>query len=403
MGKARKKILYMDHAATTPVDPKVAKLMQRFQKDEFYNPSALYDEAIAVRRELDQVRASLASTFSVSERDILFTGGATEANNLAIYGLVWAARAAGNMEPHIIMSATEHPSVRSTVKLLAKRNLAVYSELPVGQDGMVNPKDLRELVHAGTVLITIHYTNNETGVVQPIKDIMKTVRWIRKQSDSQYPFVHLDAVQAAGYYPLGMPQLGVDMMTLSSQKNYGPKGFGVLLKRPEVRIEAQSGGGGQEAGYRPGTENVPAIIGGTTALLSAQEKHSVETERLAGLRDWFVAQLDTLDSNILVHGSRLAGDHQSPHIVSFTIPGIQGELLVIELSERGILAAARAACSADDIEPSHVLSAMYAATPDHMMIVTTGAVRLSFGKTTTKKDLEKVLKALSHIIEKYRS
>ena len=401
MSRFRNSLVYLDNAATTPVDASIVRVMNRYHERYFYNPSALYAEAVAVRGHIEGQRDELARALGIGATGVTFTAGATEANNMVIQGLVWKARSEGNELPHIIMSATEHPSVRNTVRLLAKRNLAVYSELSVDEAGKVDVRELRDAITPATILVTVHTINNETGVIQPLKDIAKTIRWARKRHGHQYPLFHSDAAQAAAYYPLAMPQTGVDLLTLSSQKAYGPKGFGVIARRQGVSLEVQSGGGGQEAGYRPGTEQVASIIGGTMALVDAIERRELETAALTELRSWLVSGLRLVFPNLILHGRDKAGEDQSPHILSVTIPGLSAELLVIELAERGILAAARAACSADDTEPSHVLAAMYAHSQRYDDIITTGAVRISMGKHTKKRDLKKALKAFAHIKAKY--
>jgi len=395
--RGKKSPVYLDYAASTPVSKGIAAAMRPYESEKFCNPSALYYEALEVRKDIEDMRGQIAKTLDALADEIIFTGGATEANRLAVLGVLRAARKEGITKLECIISATEHPSVRNLCKGLAEDGVITLYEVPVDNQGQVDPKVLRDMITPQTVLVSIQLVNNETGVLQDFTQLMKAVRFMRKQHGHQWPMVHTDAVQAASYQRLQMRKLGVDLVTLSSQKIFGPKGVGFLFKKRSAAFLPPFSGGGQEGGYRSGTEYVAGIIGGGLALIKAQNEVDDNHEKVSELRSWFSAQVRSLIPKSIVHEGVL----QSPHICNLTVPGINGELLVIELAERGVLVSARAACSVDDPEASHVLAAMYQDHPSRNLVLRNGSVRFSMSTKTTKKELEYVLTALEDISNKY--
>lgn len=395
----KRREVYLDYAASTPVDPDIVEIMTPYLSHYFYNPGALYDPAVSVKKDIEQARSRVAKVIGASDNEILFAGGATEANQMAIVGAVGAAKEAEIEKPEVMIAATEHPSIRNLCLELAKRNEITLIQIPVDEQGVVDLSFIREHLQLKTAMVSVHCVNNETGTIQPLRDIAKVLRRHRKQHQTIFPLLHSDAVQAAGCFGLAAIISTVDLATMSSQKIYGPKGVGFLYKARRVVLRGLFHGGGQEGGYRPGTENVSAIMGGTEALVIAQQNHEQNYSYASHLRGYCLEQLKKITTRIIVHQS--TADLQSPHVLNFTIPGINGELLVIELAERGVYVAARAACSTNDEDASHVLASMYRDHPKKNLILRTGSVRVSFGKMTTRAEVVYFLEQIHAIAAKY--
>lgn len=394
---SRRQQVYLDYAAATPLDWGVAQLMRHYETEQFYNPSALYQPARAVRHEIEQARERVLESVGARHQRLVFTSGSTEANHLAIGGLLRAAKQQGIAYPEIVIAATEHPSVRRFAEQMEREGMAVLRMLPVNQEGVVEVSKLREVLNDSTVAVSVHLVNNEIGIRQPMVDLVKIVRRHRKETKAQWPYVHTDAVQATLYEDLNFLKLGVDAMTISSQKVYGPKGAAVLVTKKNLPVCGLAGGG-QEGGLRSGTENVPAIVGGSYAIERAQQGALDEYRRLGELRGWFVDEVLHWIPEVIVHqGPETV---QFPHIVNMTFPGIDGELMVIELAERGVMCSARAACSLD-ADSSHVLEAMYLETSQADQVLGAGSVRFSFGKSTDRSNLEYAIQQIQEVWHKY--
>ena len=342
--------IYLDHAAATPIDAGVLKAMEPYLQTNFYNPSAGYAAAIEVRKALDGARKQIAHWLGTRSNEIIFTAGGTEANNMAIHG-VMSQFPDGN----VVVSSIEHESV------LAPAHRYDCREVAVKLDGRVNLDDLRSKVDDKTVLVSIMYANNEIGTIQPLREISKVIaekRAIRTHSSLLTPhplFFHTDACQAANYLDLHMSGLGVDMMTLNAGKIYGPKQTGVLAIKAGIKLVPLVDGGGQERGLRSGTENVAGAIGMAAALAIAQTMRHEEVGRLHSLQQQFFSMVEQAIPEVTITGST---NYRLPNNVHFTIAGQDNERLLIQLDEAGILAAAGSACSASSDEPSHVLRAL---------------------------------------------
>lgn len=373
------KMIYLDNAAATPVDDAVMAAMQPYFAEKFYNPSAMYGAAQAVRVDLERARADIARVIGSRPAEVTFTAGGTEANNLAIRGVMEAFPGS-----RIIVSAIEHDSV-----LAAARNYD-YAEAPVDGQGAVDVAALETLIDDRTVLLSIMYANNEIGTVQPIRNItamVDAVRKDRRQRGVALPlYVHTDAAQAANYLDIHAARLGVDMMTLNGGKIYGPKQSGALYVRSGIRLQPIVYGGGQEHGLRSGTENVAGAVGFAAALQLAQAKRPAETRRLQELQTYFFDKLQQAIPIIIINGSR---KKRLPNNVHITIPGTDNERLLFALDEQGIQAAAGSACSAGSEEPSHVLRALCLSDEDAR-----SSLRLTMGRSTTKEDIDAVMHAL---------
>lgn len=389
------------------------------------NPSSIHALGINVKKELEGARILAASTISARPSEIIFTSGGTESNNIAIQGVVWAFQGKfGKFLPHIITTNIEHPSVLETFRILQKRKLAEISIVPVEASGLVDPKKIKKEIKKNTVLVSVHYANNEIGTIQPIKEIAKEIRhWNKKNMERKvfersgrgrdpenrgpektlpfHVFFHTDAVQAANYLDLNVEKLGVDLLSLSGSKLEGSGRVGMLYKKEFVPLFNIFGGGGQEGGFRPGTENVQAIVAFSKALKSAQDNREKETERLTKLRDYFFNKL--IHSNVGADfGMVVNGDlkNRLPNNVNITIPNIPSDLLVIELSARGVMVSAKSACESGDGKASYVIEAIRKVQGKTLYNEKDGSLRFTLGRDTTKKDIDYAIKSLNKILQK---
>lgn len=378
--------IYLDHAAATPLDSEVLAQMQPFLTTEFYNPSATYLAAKKVRASLDDARARVAKVLAVRPREIVFTAGATEANNMAIKGVMnyFIEKFPGSK---ILVSAIEHDSVLKTV---SQYNHAV---IPVDKLGRVNQTELKNLITDDVVLVSIMYANNEIGTIQKLSDIAKIIdqaRTERSAAGNILPiYLHTDAAQAPNLMPVVASNLGVDLMSLNGGKIYGPKQSGALFIATGTQISSVIQGGGQEFGMRSGTENVAGIVGFSYALERAASLRAKEAERLADLQDIFISQLASKVPKAVVTAPG-AGLYNLVHI---TIAGTDNERLMMELDEAGIQCAVGSACSASSDQPSHVLQAIGLSEE-----LAQTSLRFTMGRSTTKQDIEKTVDTLAKLV-----
>lgn len=382
--KTRRRI-FLDHASTTPLLPEVYSTVSSYLTNFFANPSALYQEGVRTASELESLRRRVAKTLSAHSDEIVFTGSGTESDNLALFGVFEAARRRFPC-PHFISSAIEHPAILEALRVIEKRGGKV-TYLPVSRQGFIAPGELARSLTAKTVLVSIMYANNEIGTIQPIREITKVVRHFRKKKALKFfPYVHTDASQAANYLSLSVPELGVDLLTLDGSKIYGPKGVGALFVRRTLALAAQIVGGGQERGLRSGTENLPAIAGFTLALEIVQKDREDESARLSALKRYFLEKLFDFFPSAELSGAR---ERSLPNIVNVCFPGADAEFLVLQLDARGILASASSSCRtlAENVR-SYVIESL---GKKHC---SESSLRLSFGRSTTKRDIEALLQAL---------
>lgn len=367
--------LYFDHNATTPTDPRVVEAMQPYLSGPFGNPSSLHRAGRAARDAIDAARAQVAALVDARPAQVVFTSGGTEADNLAVKGVA-AAR-----EGRIVIGGFEHPAVLEAARALATAGREVI-EVPADADGVCDLDALRQAVADGeTALVSVMIANNETGAIQPVAKISEIAR-------SASALYHCDAVQAAGKLPVSFAESGADLMSLSSHKLYGPKGVGALIMHREVPLMPQLHGGGHEGGMRSGTENVAAIAGfGMAAELAAAELDSRRSHLLA-LRERFEAGLSEMQ------GVRIFGQHAErlPNTTQFSLPGYDGETLLMALDRQGMAVSSGSACASGKGEPSHVLLAMGIDAA-----VARGAVRVSFGKDNDESDVDRLLATLSSL------
>ncbi|HTE48823.1 MAG TPA: cysteine desulfurase family protein [Candidatus Paceibacterota bacterium] len=374
-----KKYIYLDYAASVKA-----------------NPSSVHDEGVKAKKQLQNARSVVAVILGARPEEIIFTSGGTESNNLAIQGVVFARRGRGL--PHIITTNIEHPSVLETFQMLRDRKLAQISIVKIEANGIVDPKKIRKEIKKNTVLVSVHYANNEIGTIQPIKEIAKEIRHYKKSQKGLLPFFHTDAVQAANYLDLNVNQLGIDLLSISGSKIEGAGRVGVLYKKKSVSLTNIFGGGDQEMGLRPGTENLPEILKFSAALQLVQKIKDQEAKKLTKLRDYFFHKLNHSDilenTRIVVNGDL---KNRLPNNINITIPNIPSELLVIELSALGIMASAKSACKAGDGKVSYVIKAI-----NKNIKETDGSLRFSLGRQTNKKDIDYTIKALSEILTKLK-
>ncbi len=379
------KRIYMDYAATTPLDPDAAVAMRPYLEEVFGNPSSLYRTGRDARRALDDARDRLAAILGAdSPREIIFTSGGSEADNLALKGVAWALEKQGR---HIVTSQIEHHAVLHAAAFLADRGFEVTYVEPSG-DGVIEPGRVRDAMRDDTILVSVMHANNETGVIQPIEEIAKIAR-------EQGALFHTDAVQTVGHIPVNVREIDCDLLSLSAHKFYGPRGVGALYVKRRTPIVPLIHGGGQEHELRAGTEYVAGAVGMATALELAVERMHDEAERLAALRDRLAGGLLELVPGITVNGHsvrRLAGH------VNVSIDGVEGESVLLNLDMKGIEASSGSACTSGSIEASHVLLAMGL---DRRAAL--GSVRFTLGRHTTADEVEEVLVVLPQIIDRLRS
>lgn len=377
------KPIYLDYAAATPMDERVVAAMRPYFAEKFYNPSATYLAANDVAQDLHAARASVAHWLGARSSEIIFTAGGTEANNVAIQGIMRQYP-----DANVVVSAVEHESV------LAPAGQFDCRIAPVDKNGAVDLERLAELIDDQTVLVSVMYANNEVGTIQPVREIAQIIKTKREARSALNPkpyplYFHTDAAQAANYLDLHVARLGVDLLTLNGGKIYGPKQSGMLFLSSNVNLQPIILGGGQERGIRSGTENVAAAIGLAAALDIAQgpSLRNEEVRRLQVLQAYFFEQLQEKIPQVVINGSR---KKRLPNNVHVTFPGTDNERLLMQLDEAGIMAAAGSACSASDEEPSHVLRAMGLADAEAR-----SSIRFTLGRATTKSDIDRTVQLLT--------
>ena len=377
--------IYLDNSATTKPDPRVVESMIPYLATFYGNPNSLHTWGQEAKAAVAEARAQVASLIGTSASNIIFTGGGSEADNLAIKGVAWAMKDKGR---HIITSAIEHHAVLDTVRWLGKQGYE-FTILPVDKFGRVNPADLEQAIRPDTILVSIMFANNEIGTVEPIKELATVCR-------NHGVLFHVDGVQAAGHINIDVNELGIDMLTMAAHKMYGPKGIGALYVRRGVRLAPLVHGGGQEFGLRSGTENVASIVGfGRAAEIAKERLANGEDKKLATLRDYFIEKMEALEE-VRLTGAR--GQERLPFHTSFVVKYIEGEGMLLLLDACGVAASSGSACTSGSLEPSYVL---LATGLDHA--TAHGSVRLTMSHETTKEDIDYVVAHFEEIIAKLRA
>jgi cysteine desulfurase len=378
--------IYLDSAASTPAADEVIAEMLPFMKQQYGNPSSIHRFGRETTRAIQLARKRVAGLVGASPREITFTSGGTEADNLALKGAMM--HTGGQKKNRIITSSIEHDAILEPCKDLERMGIQV-TYLPVTGEGLVRPSDFKDIIsqHDDVALVSIMYANNEVGTVQPIKELADIVH-------RASALFHTDAVQATGKVPINVKSLGVDMMSMSSHKINGPKGVGALYVRSGLNIMPIIHGGGQEMSLRSGTENVPGIVGFGKACELAAKRMSEYQQHVAGLRDYLVELVLQEIPHSRLNGSRI---DRIPNNAHFTFFGVNGEDLIIKLDENGVAASTGSACSVKKQKPSHVLKAMRFSYEE-----ITGSLRLSLGMHNTKEEIDRTVLALSSVVQELR-
>jgi len=378
-------MVYLDHSATTPLDPEVLEAMLPYLTEEYGNASSVYGLGQRARQAIDQARDEVAAFYGVAAKEVIFTSGGTEGDNFAFRGVAQRNAERGR---HVITSTIEHDAVLRSAEELEGEGFEV-TRLPVDHTGLINPGDLARALRKDTILVSLMHANNEIGSIEPIAELVAVTR---EHSDAYF---HTDAVQSTGKIPISVEDLGVDLLTMSAHKLHGPKGVGALIVRSGVRIQPQIVGGGHERNRRAGTENVAGIVGLARALTIAQRDMPKNTEHLTRLRDRLIEGV--LDR---IPRAELTGHpvNRLPHHASFLFQGVEGESLLLQLDMAGIAASSGSACTAGSLEPSHVILAL--GYPRERAL---GSLRLAVGKGNTDADVDLLLDQLPGMVARLRA
>ena len=377
--------IYLDHNATTPLLPAVVERMTEALREDFGNPSSVHHFGQRAKAVVDEARSAVAALIGADTQEIVFTSGGTEGDNIAIRGVAEALEATGRR--HLIASAIEHEAVLNTLKALAKRGWKT-TLLPVDASGIVSPESLRAALTDDTALVSVMHANNEIGTIQPIAELATLAH-------ERGALFHTDAVQSAGKIPVNVKTLGVDLLSVSAHKFYGPKGVGAIWIRRGLRLLAPTTGGKQERSRRAGTENVPGIVGMGVAAQAALRKMTEEAQRTAALRDRLEESVVTAVPGTAINGTRAA---RVPNTTNISFDRVEAESLLIALDLAGVAGSTGSACSSGTLEPSHVLKAM--GFPPHR---TQNSIRFSLGAANTDADIDHVIAVLPGIVDKLRS
>lgn len=394
MLKKPKKIksIYMDHSATAPVDKRVFLAMKPYFVDDFGNPSALYALGRRASKAINEARKSIAGLVGALPENIIFTGGGSEANNLAIFGV---AKANSHKGKHIISIGIEHHSVLHPLRELKKQGFDI-TFIPVNTRGIVSAENVAKAIRPDTILVSIMFANNETGSIQPIADIGREILKYKKNNSANFPLFHSDACQVGGYLNIDVEKNHLDLMTVNGSKIYGPKGVGFLYCRRGIKIEPIIFGGSQEKGKRAGTENVPGIMGLAKAFELAQTNKEKESKRLRELCAYFWEKIQKNIEGVILNGPPI-GSERLPGNLNVTFKNIEGEAMLLYLDEYGIMCSTGSACTSESLEPSHVLLAMGI---KHEMAH--GSLRFTLGHGNNKADIDYIIKYLPAIVEQLR-
>jgi len=385
-----KKELYFDYAATTPVDSKVFKVMKRYFSEDFGNPSNLYDLGRKAKLAIQDSLEKISLVLGCDSDEFIFTGSATESDNIALLGV---ARANKHLGKRIIVSAVEHKGVLAACDQLKKEGFEVV-KIGVHKNGLIDFGEVRKSVNKNTVLVSITHADNETGTIQPIKKMAEMINGFRRKNKQSLPYFHTDASQTLAYLDVNVKKLGVDLMTISAHKIYGPKGIGGLFVKKGVKIEPIIFGGGQQRKLRSGTENIAGIVGFGEAVLLAHKNRKKEYARIKKLRDKLEKGIFKKISKVILNGHP---KRRLPNFLNISILDIEGEALLLYLDKKKIFVNTGSACNSQSLEPSYILSAL--GRPYEYIH---GSIRFSLGKYNNIKSVNYVLKHLPWIVKRLR-
>lgn len=413
----KKKIIYLDNAASTPIDRIVLKDIIKNLSKDFANPSSIHSYGINANNILFDCRNKIARHINAHNSEIIFTGSGTESDALAILGIIYNFHSLNNnCVPHIVTTSIEHPAVLENCKFLENKGLAEITYVNPDRDGLINSKDIRNALKENTILVSVIYANNEIGTIEPIQEIAKEIRHFRKQKlekvssdffsiNTNFPIFHTDACQAINYlFISNIEKLGVDMMSFNSSKIYGPKGVGILYKKRGIKISSIYGGGGQEFGLRSGTENLANIVGIARALDITEKIKEKENRRLIKIRNYAIDRilgLKKIGYEIILNGDR---EKRLPNNINISIIGLSSELIVVELDAKGICVSEKSACQSGEDGGSYVIKAIRTAENSETGSgENSGSIRISLGRFTSKRDVEYLILSLEKILLKYKN
>jgi cysteine desulfurase len=393
MSKKATKRIYLDHSSSAPLDRGVFLAMKEFLVKNWANAGTLHKEGVRANEAIEDARLKIAKILGSHKDEIIFTSGGSEGNNLAILGIIALSKI---KLPHIITTNIEHSSVLEVCRYLERMKKAKVTYIPVEPNGIVDSRKIKNAINVNTVLISVIYANNEIGTIMPIMEIAKEIRHHKKIHNTIYPYFHSDAAQAMNYLPVRVDKLGVDCLSFNGSKIYGPKGTGVLFKKRGLPLEPIMFGGDQEFGLRPGTENIAGMVGLGLALEITEGLKEKESKRLIVLRDYFINLLSrtVLDSRVLINGDL---ENRLPNNVNISVPGIESDLLVLELDAHGIAVSSKSACKSDNPEDSYVIRAIRPNAKREE-----GSIRFSLGRSTNKADIEYTIKVFHGILAKLK-
>lgn len=376
---------YLDNSATTVCEPRVVEKIVQMMTIDYGNPSAMHNKGVEAENYIKEAKKIISKTLKVQEKELIFTSGGTESNNMAILG---CAAANCRMGKHLITTAVEHPSVGNVMKHLEEDGYEV-TYLPVDENGVVKLEKLREALRPDTMLVSVMYVNNEIGAVQPVEEISRIVK-----ENNPATLFHVDAIQAYGKYRIFPKKLGIDLLSVSSHKIHGPKGAGFLYCDSKVKIKPIIYGGGQQRDLRSGTENVPGIVGMAEAAKEIYTDFEKKIENLYEVKAHFVEEIKKLD-NVKING--LTGKDSAPHIVSVSFPGVRSEVLLHSLEDREVYASAGSACSSNKPAVSATLKAIHVAKEQ-----LDSTLRFSFSVHTTMEEIDYCIEVLKELLPKLR-
>jgi len=385
------KRIYLDYAALTPISFGVLFRSFVTTLTVYGNPGSIHSEGVVAKKMIENAKKHIAKILHTRKEHIIFTSGGTEGCNLVIFGVLHKAIANGIEKPNIIISAIEHPAVYDTCISLERENKITLTILPVNENGVVAEKDLRGSINENTILVCVHYVNNEIGTIEPIKELARVVKKYRQEKESSYPLFFSDSAQVPNLFPIYIDSLGVDFVTLNGSKMYGPRSSGILFVKNREMIDGMILGGSQEYGFRAGTEDVGKIVGFSQALLIAEEMRDREYKRLEKLQNF---AREILQEKIPEACITIESQFCSPHILHITIPNFNSETVILYLDQKGFAVSAKSACKTDDKKVSHVLKALN--LEENKLL---SSIRISFGRKTKVRDVENFVNALRQILD----
>lgn len=388
--------LYLDNASATPADKAILETFHAIQKSNFANPGSIHRLGIEAKKHIDGARKKVAQVLQARPEEVIFTSSATEANNLAIYGVIERAKKEGITTPHVITTTIEHASVLEPLRKLESEKKITLSVVLVNSNGIVEVKSIKEVLTEHTVLVSVIHVNNEVGTIQPVREIGKMLEKYRESKNAQYPYLHVDSCQAINYLDVRPEAFRIDLCTLNSSKIYAPRGAGILYVGKRVNIDPQIIGGDQEHNMRAGTENTAAIVACGEGIEKTVKIRESENVRLYKLQKYAFEKLRENVANVKVWGSEKV-DQRIPNNINISVPGIFAEEFVVGLDMKKIAISSKSACGMNSDEGSNVIKALGGTEQESKE-----SIRISMGRNTTKKDIDRLILEIKKIIERHK-